>query len=297
MTRTITIIPNYNGGALLMDAVASLLHSGVQQHDIIVVDDASPDCSGLALSRRFPSIALIRNVANSGFAYSANRGINAAFAAGADFAFLFNNDAIVEPATLPTLQSAVASDPLIAAAMPMIYFHADPQKIQSTGLRVNRNTGYSEQIGWQQHDRGQFSTTEEREALHGCAMLIRRTAWQAVGPFWEPYFAYFEESDWCLRARGLGSRLLFVPASRVWHHGGASFGHTSPLYTYLMVRNRLLFIQRNHHQWSWWKHGQPLVFEYLRTWGRLAIKRHDLKNASAIMRAVWDFARAKTGKP
>ena len=53
-------------------------------------------------------------------------------------------------------------------------------------------------------DRGQYDAPADRDALFGCAMLVRGAAWEQVGPLWEPFFNYAEETDWCLRARAGG---------------------------------------------------------------------------------------------
>ncbi|GIV96668.1 MAG: hypothetical protein KatS3mg057_1325 [Herpetosiphonaceae bacterium] len=88
---------------------------------------------------------------------------------------------------------------------------------QSVGVAVDPNSGRVSMLGNTEPDRGQYDQVAEREALFGCALLIRRAAWEEVGGFWEPFFSYAEETDWCLRARKRGWRLCYVPEAVVWH--------------------------------------------------------------------------------
>ena len=96
-------------------------------------------------------------------------------------------------------------------------------------MTVDPTSGQARMIGANQLDRGQHDQLADRDALFGCALLIRRAAWQQVGPFWEPFFNYAEETDWCLRARRLGWRLQYVPQALVRHRTSSSLGLYSPL--------------------------------------------------------------------
>jgi GT2 family glycosyltransferase len=280
-----------------VETVQALLTSDYALHEIIVVDDASTDGSAEKVGQAFPGVTIVLNTTNVGFARSSNLGISRAIEHDAGYIFLLNNDAVVGPDTLSRLVAAIAAHDKIGAVMPKVYFYDKPQLIQSTGLGINRNSGATRHIGWRQEDKSQYDRPEEREGLHGCAILFRREAWARVGPFWEPYFAYFEETDWCVRARDMGYRLLFVPEAKAWHHGGASFDHASPGYLYLFFRNRLFFIRRNHQDRKWVGCIAPLLIEYARTIGRFLLKRRQPGHAAAICKAVYDFARGRAGSP
>jgi GT2 family glycosyltransferase len=294
LTRLITVIPNYNSGAVLLETLAALVQSDYPHHATLIVDDASTDGVPATVAARYPDVTLLRNASNQGFAYSANRGIAEAIARGADFVFLLNNDAIVAPDTVRLLVAAITATPAAAAVMPTIYYYDRPDVIQSTGMRLDRNAGLSIHIGEWEPDRGQFAAVADRDALNGCAMLIRRSAWNTVGPFWEQFFAYYEEADWCVRARDRGYRLLHVPQGRVWHHGGASFNHASARFYYLFFRNQLFFIQRNRRDWSWRRDFGLLLRNYVREVGH-ALKQRRFRNVAAILRAIYHFGQGRTG--
>ncbi len=290
----VTVIPNYNGGAHLLETLGSLCRSDHAPQEVIVVDDCSTDHALEEVASTFRDTIVVRNATNKGFAGSANRGIAEALRQGAEFVFLLNNDAVVSPSAIRLLVDVLRGEPGIAAAMPLIYNFSPPEVIQSAGLGLNRETGEATQIGWNAHDDGQFATITDRQGLHGCAMMIARGAWEDVGQFWEPFFAYYEESDWCIRARDRGYRLLLVPQAHAWHHGGMSWDFASPRYLYLLMRNRLYFVKRNRTKAFRMKHVGKISADYLREIAR-SVRRRRLRHAAAVVRAVTHFALGVAG--
>lgn len=240
-----TIIVAWNQPALTADCIAALVAAGVAPASIWLVDNGSVPALLPQIGARFPGLRGLRLAANRGFAGGNNVGVAAALAAGAEALFLLNNDALAEPGTLPALAAALAADRGLAAVAPKVYYATEGRVIQSVGLRVDRASGQARMLGSNEPDQGQHDVPAEREALFGCAMLIRRAAWEQVGPFWEPFFNYAEETDWCLRARAQGWRLRYEPAALVWHRTSSSLGWDSPLKTYLITRNQL-FLRRRH---------------------------------------------------
>jgi len=98
--------------------------------------------------------------------------------------------------------------------------------------------------GFDAADNGTFDNDSQVDYLPGCSLLIRTGALRQIGPLPEEYFLYFEETDWCMRARRLGWDLLFVPQSRVWHLFEQA-KLQEPVRVYYYNRNELLF-------WSRW---------------------------------------------
>jgi GT2 family glycosyltransferase len=290
----VTVIPNYNGGEHLLETLASLAQSDYGPHRVLIVDDCSTDQALQQVAVRFPDTVVLRNAANRGFAYSVNVGMAESLRQGAECVFLLNNDVVVSPTTIRLLMEVVSGDQTVGATMPMIYFFSLPEVIQSAGLQLERTTGASTQIGREQHDDGQFTIVEGRQGLHGCAMMVTRRAWEEVGQFWEPYFAYYEEADWCIRARDRGYRLSFVPRAHVWHHGGLSWDHASPQYLYLLLRNRLYFVKRNHGKRLQLGDAWIIAADYLRTFAG-HVRRKRLRHAAAVVRAIRDYAFGITG--
>jgi len=294
--RVNSIIVTWNQTELTAQCLDSLCAAGIDQATIWVVDNGSQPSAVPALAARFPRVQLIRSEHNRGFTGGCNLGAASAATRPAEYLFFLNNDAQVEPATVETLLGALEADPALAAVSPKVYFGDTERVIHSTGMTVDVNSGMVRMLHANEHDRGQADRPADREALFGCAMLIRRAAWESVGPFWEPFFAYAEEVDWCLRARRAGWRLGYVPAAVVWHYASTSLGHNSPLKLYLINRNQLYLRQRHHGRgWPAWRGGLRLLVMQARMVGHFARQRR-WRQAWAIILAVWDFARRRRGQ-
>lgn len=289
------IIVAWNQADLTLDCLASLEAAGVAPEQIWLVDNGSGPELLARVGARFPALRSLRLAQNRGFAGGNNAGAAAALAAGAEALFLLNNDALVEPGTLPALAAALERDPGLGAVAPKVYYATDGHVIQSVGLSVDRDSGQARMLGSNQPDQGQHDAPAEREALFGCAMLIRREAWQQAGPLWEPFFNYAEETDWCLRARACGWRLRYEPAALVWHRTSSSLGWDSPLKAYLITRNQLYLRQRHTH--GGWRGLRGLAYAaYVgaRTAARY-LRQGRRQQARAIGLGWWDYALGRVG--
>lgn len=109
-----------------------------------------------------------------------------------------------------------------------------------------REDGYVGDVGSEVADDAEFDSWEERFALSGAALVTTREVLEKVGRFEERFFAYYEDADWCWRARLQGYRLLFDPTAAVRHERGATSGGVlSRRVHFLLERNRLLTLLRN----------------------------------------------------
>lgn len=292
--RIATVIVTWNQPRLTLECLAALA-ADAGLGDVWVVDNGSKPEVLLSILERFPQVRAVRLDQNLGFAGGCNAGAAAALADGADALFLLNNDALVEPGTMAVLAASLARDPQVAAVSPKVYYAGTPRVIQSVGIRIDPNRGQGRMIGSGEVDRGQHDRREERDALFGCALLIRRAAWEQVGPFWAPFHSYAEETDWCLRAGRAGWRLIYEPSAAVWHRTSSSLGHDSPLKVYLIARNQLYLRRRN--QEGCWRGGLGLLYALyanLRTWLRY-LRLGQGRQARALALGIWDYWQGRTG--
>ena len=291
-----TILLTHDQTALTMACIESLLADGAAAASIWVVDQHSQPPASAPIFAQFPGVNLIALDHNSGFTGGCNLGARAALAAGAQAIFLLNNDTVVERGTLAALQATLEADPDVGAVSPKVYYHGSQRVLQSVGLRVDHNSGVGRMLGSGEVDRGQYDAPADREALFGCALLIRRAAWEQTGALWEPLFIYAEETDWCVRARRLGWRLRYVPGGAVWHRASATMGADSPRKVYLIARNNLYLRQRNHEP-GWPGLCGALYSFYVnsRTWARY-IRLGQRRQAWALLLGVWDYWRGVTGQ-
>lgn len=274
--RVALVILNWNGRddtLSCLDSVARLTCSGLS---VLVVDNASSDGSVAAIRARHSWVEVHEAGRNLGFAGGNNVGIRRALELGADFVLLLNNDTEVDPGLVDAFLAAAQRHPQAGAFGARIFFHSDPRRLWYAGAEWNDEAARFEQVGEGMVDDGKkFEAEGETAYACGCAMFIPAQRLRELGLLDERFFLYFEETDWCFRARAAGHPSIYVPNARLWHKVSASMGgEGSPLMLYFVTRNRLLWAHR---------HGSAPQ--------RSAVRR-------ATLRALWDrFLVPLTGMP
>lgn len=292
--RISVISVNYNGFAVTAAMIDSLRRHVTTPTEIIVVDNGSERDEAAILRERYPDITVLRSAENLGFAGGNNLGIRAA---AGDCLLLLNNDTEVADDTLHYLCDTLDADPAIGAVCPKIRFHEPPQAIQFAGYTpLTRITLRNALIGFGEPDSGRFDTPHDTPYAHGAAMMVRREAIERAGMMPEEYFLYYEELDWSVRIREAGYRIAYDPRATVFHKESATTGRQSPLRSYYLTRNRLLFARRNRRGAARrlsvaYQLGVALPKSVLTS---LLHNRRDL--AAAVLRGARDFLRHKTGK-
>lgn len=295
MKARISIISvNYNGFALTAAMIDSLRRHVTTPLEIVVVDNGSARDEAALLRERYSDIVVLRSDENLGFAGGNNLGIRAATG---DCLLLLNNDTEVTDNTLHHLAETLDADPSIGAVCPKIRFWAPPQAIQFAGYTpLTRITLRNGLIGFGQPDDGSYDSPHETPYAHGAAMMVRREAVGKAGPMPEEYFLYYEELDWSERLREAGYRIVYDPRATVFHKESATTGQQSPLRSYYLTRNRLLFARRN-------RRGAARRLSIIYQLGVALPKSvaaallHDRRDlAAAALRGCRDFLRHKTGK-
>jgi GT2 family glycosyltransferase len=238
------ITVNYNGledTRQLLDSLIQVIHS--VSYEIIIVDNGSRVDEAAQLQAEFPSVIAIRSDKNLGFAGGNNLGIQVA---NGRYLFFINNDTFIREDHLDSLLEQFQTDASVAGISPKILFSEPPHRIQFAGYTdLTKITLRNRIVGINELDDGRWDNPAQTPFLHGCAMILKRSAIDAVGFMPEIYFLYYEELDWCKSFTRSGYRLLYVPTVVVYHKGSKSTGQDSPLKTYYMTRNRMLFAQRN----------------------------------------------------
>lgn len=239
MISIITI--NYNGAAVTAQLLNSLSAVGFSG-EVIVVDNGSAQNEAEILSRDFGWVRVIRSDVNLGFAGGNNLGI--AEARG-EYIMLLNNDTTVTENFEQPIKNFFATHPQAGAISPKIRFEYAPNVIQFAGYTpLSSITLRNSLIGFRQTDNGQYPTARTPYA-HGAAMVVRRKVIEQVGPMPECYFLYYEELDWCESIRRHGWEIWYVAQAVVYHKESWSTGRNSPIKSYYITRNRLLFATRN----------------------------------------------------
>ena len=228
------VIVNWNVKELLRQCLASVQAEATELPpdavEILVVDNASSDGSQAMLREEFPDVRLLANAENRGFSAACNQAI--AQSSG-EAILLLNPDAALMPGALTSLIDHLEHHAQVAAVGPRLL---NPDgSIQSSRRRFpSLTTAFLESTIIQSyfphlsHLRRYYcqDITEDREQevdwLTGACLLLRRRSWEEVGPFDQRFFLYFEELDWCLRAKKAGWRIAYLPHAEAVHHGGQS---------------------------------------------------------------------------
>lgn len=280
---------NWNRRNDTLKCLESLMKLDFPNLRLLVVDNGSSDGSPEMIQERFPSVKQILNPNNLGFAGGFNRGLQFALEDGAEYLLIVNNDTFVAHDMLDVLIQASLPD-TVGVVAPLILYADAPNQIWSAGAGRNRWTlELTENHGRNQH----FAEITEREFLSGCGMLIKRAVFESVGLFDERFFMYYEDSDFALRVRQAGFRMLLVPQARMWHAvSQSSKGSDSPNERYWMGRSSALFFRKHIHGWRWllifpWRLGSTVktIMHLLR--------RRKSTSARAYLRGSWEgiFAR------
>lgn len=222
-----------------------------QSIEVIVVDNASKEDEATIITNRFPQVKVIRSERNLGFAGGNNLGIKAA---RGRYLFFINNDTILRckkedvrcKMFFQPLTDRLESSPEIGMLCPKIRFAWENHPIQFAGYTpLSRYTMRNHSIGFGETDRGQYDTAHPTPYAHGAAMMVKREALEKVGLMPECYFLYYEELDWSMMFTRAGYSIWYEPACTIYHKESQATGQNSPLKTYYLTRNRLLFVKRN----------------------------------------------------
>lgn len=218
--------------------------------EVIVVDNASTQDEASIIKQRYPQVTVIRSPQNLGFAGGNNLGIQAAHG---KYLFFINNDTLlrckkedVRCKMFQPLLDRLDSSPKIGMVSPKIRFSWGNNPIQYAGYTpLSKITLRNTAIGCGEEDHGQYNTPHSTPYAHGAAMMVKREVIEKVGQMPECYFLYYEELDWSMMIRRAGYDIWYEPACTVYHKESQATGQNSPLKSYYMTRNRLLFAKRN----------------------------------------------------
>jgi GT2 family glycosyltransferase len=234
------IVLNWNRIEATRRCVSSLPADDRRWHAFVVDNGSVPaqraDQQSLPNSR----VTILTSPTNLGFAGGVNLGLREAMREGFQQFLLLNNDALLVPGALEPLRRSIT--PGVAAVCPMIV-DAKSGRVWSVGGVIHWRRGLtgSNFHGARPEDVPHAST--ECDFGSAACLLLSAAAVGEVGLFDETYFAYWEETDWCVRARRAGFRIVTSPLSTAIHEGGVSTSAQARLY--FMVRNCLLFMRRH----------------------------------------------------
>jgi hypothetical protein len=241
-SRVGIIIVNYNGEKYTNDCIKSVLKSSYQNYLVIVIDNASTDNSVTFLEKEFNNkIVIIKNKENLGFSGANNIGIKYALEYECEYVLLLNNDTEIDKDLIKNMVN-VSIKNNNAIISPKIYYYNEPNKIWAAGGGLNWKKGLSFHYGKDEIDKGQYDQQKEIDFATGCCILIHKSVFDKIGFLAEEYFLYFEDTDFCVRAKRAGIKIIYEHKAKLWHKVSSTTGGEESLITlYYGNRNRLYF--------------------------------------------------------
>lgn len=294
MKNVAVVILNWNGKGFLEQFLTKVIDCS-QGAQIIVADNASTDASVPFLREHFPTVQILENESNGGFAKGYNDALKRV---DAEYYLLLNSDIDVTPNWITPLLKCM-EDPTISGCQPKIRaFHQQDsfEHAGASGGFIDRNYFpfcRGRIFNEVELDTGQYDDPMEVFWATGAALMIQSEMYHQHKGFDEDFFAHMEEIDLCWRIKRHGGRFMVVPESVVFHVGGGTLSYTSPRKVYLNFRNNLMMLIKNH---------EGLLFPKL-LWrmlldGIAALKflvGGEFKNFGAVFRAhIYQYAHLRT---
>ncbi|WP_298496534.1 glycosyltransferase family 2 protein [uncultured Algibacter sp.] len=241
------VILNWNGKKLLKQFLPSVIQHS-KGADIYIADNASTDDSITFIKTNYPTIKIIQNKNNGGYAKGYNDALKMV---DADIFCLLNSDVEVTQNWLNPVIETFKEHKNTAIIQPKILDYNKKEYFEYAGAAG----GFIDKYGYPycrgrifdtlEKDLGQYNDTTEIFWATGACLFIKSNIFNTLNGFDEHFFAHMEEIDLCWRAKNLGYSIKYVGKSKVYHVGGATLKNTNPKKTYLNFRNSLITLTKN----------------------------------------------------
>jgi GT2 family glycosyltransferase len=241
------VIINWNGKTLMQKFLPSVIEYS-KEAEIYLADNASTDDSVEFVKTHFPSVKIIQNKENGGYAKGYNDALKRI---DVDVFCLLNSDVEVTKDWLEPIQAEFQINQETAIVQPKILDFKNKTHFEYAGAAG----GFIDKFGYPycrgrifttiEQDLGQYNDTTEIFWASGACFFIRKNSFETLGGFDESFFAHMEEIDLCWRAFNLGFKTKYIGASTVYHVGGATLQSNNPQKTYLNFRNSLYTLVKN----------------------------------------------------
>ncbi len=246
--KVAVVILNWNGRFFLEKFLPSVFNSSYKNIEFVLGDNGSTDDSLTYVQSNYPTITILKNKENLGFAGGYNEILKQV---NADYYVLLNSDVEVTDGWIEPVITLMETREQLAACQPKILSYHAKDKFEHAGAAG----GFIDCYGFPfcrgrildqtEQDKGQYKDAIEVFWASGAALFIKASAWEEVGGFDADFFAHFEEIDLCWRLKRLGYQIGYCPDSTVYHVGGGTLKTSNPQKTYLNFRNNLLMLQKN----------------------------------------------------
>lgn len=247
MKKIAVVILNWNGVQLLEQFLPSVIQYSAEA-DIYVADNASTDDSISFVEQHFPTVKIVKNTGNYGFAKGYNEALQHI---DAELYALVNSDIEVTENWLNPILETFEKEPKTAIIQPKLLNFKNKEYFEYAGAAG----GFLDKYGYPycrgrifetiEKDNGQYNDSCEITWASGACFFIRSKVYHELKGFDGDFFAHQEEIDLCWRAKNRGYTIKYNPNSVVYHVGGATLQQGNPKKTFLNFRNSLLMLVKN----------------------------------------------------
>ncbi len=235
------IVLSLNGEKVIEACLRSLQETVYPDWEILVINNGSTDRTPDIVATQFPKVRLINLPQNRGFAGGNNVGIKESTG---QIVILLNDDTTVESNWIAEIVKEMVKSEKVGIAGCKIYY-PDGKTLQHAGGFIN-NHGLSNHYGKGELDRYQYDTVRDVDYVMGAAIAIKREVLNKLGLLNENYRPiYFEETEYCFRARKIGYRVVYIPSSVIYHHESQTTVIGSEGFFYKYHKNRIRFMLKN----------------------------------------------------
>jgi hypothetical protein len=260
---------NFHQPEVTLQLLQSLSQLTYPNWECIVVNNSEAEPLLEEEVKNQANIKYINTGANLGFAGGNNAGLHLC---NGELIYFINNDVEVEPDLLQPIIDCFNTHPNIGMLSTKIIFFDEKNVVQYAGAtELNPYTLRNKGIGFGEKDNRAFDECYTTAFIHGASMVVPKQVIDKVGPMYDDYFLYYEEYDWCERVKKAGYTIFYCGTSKVYHKESISTGANSPLKTYYLSRNRILFARRNFN-------GASKAVSMIYLWA-IALPIHLLKRA------------------
>lgn len=278
MTRASVTVVTWNGEAYIGECLDAILAQVAPSDEVIVVDNASTDSSVELVRTHWPTVRLIENDQNQGFAGGCNTGLRAA---QGDLLLILNQDVVLRAGWLTTMCEALADRTVGVAGCKLLY--PDGQTIQHAGGIIRWPRAMPDHCGHGEQDKGRWDEPKDVDYVTGAAWGFCRDTLEQVGELDEGYWpGYYEEVDYCFRARETGLRVVYVPTAEAVHAESTTLGKGSERYLRAFHQGRLRFVLKRQSPERFLREFVP----HERSWLGEELSRTERSVMSRVYRAA-----------
>lgn len=287
------ILINYNGYEDTVECIESIKKGSYKNYKIVIVDNASPDNSGILIKDKYindENVHVILNKENNGFSAGNNKGLQYALKDNTDYVLLLNNDTLVETDFLEILVHRAVVKNINALYTGKILYNFDHQKIWFAGGEYNLKKGTATHIGINTLDGINYDKEKRIEFICGCCIFMSRESCLKMGKLPEEYFLYGEDLAYSLEAQRKNIQMFYIPEARVYHKVSSATSKISELAQYYIIRNRFYIIKKYHC-------GINKIFSMIFSmlWCAKRIKRGEF-SIKIVKDALHDFKYSQMGR-